>query len=490
MSKLTRPSDALLLAKDKGTLNEMTEHSFVSGSGDGEMTEYYYNHLFDKDDGSSITWSNMSQELIIHFDKPCYIWRYGRGRSYGSPLLIKNINTGAIVNDESNQYVYSTWEYFCKIPKRGDYSFKILEKKDYGRGDREWFLQEIETINIPATENSDELVTSQELLMACAYVKDYVDKQPSGGTVDTEMSDTSTNAVQNKVIKTYVDGQVTTLQTSFQNGVDSIYNAIVAQGTTPTSKSLSDVTTGIGTMANNKYSNGQANGKSTYEPTSATLSDDGVMSAKNSSNIEVFSKTFTNNYNAGVSATKVGTASASNVLSGKTFTNSSSVGITGTMTNHGDFSVDSFVQAPGSESAQPPLIPMSIQADGYVDNIVIQPAYSSYLNANNIKKGVTIFGVTGNVENNGFSGTFEYGLSTNTFTVTIPTTNDIKSLLLIRYNINNVTPADGAYSYYDSHKIVRQNNYANSLLQSVSGNTFTISGYANLNFRYEYFATT
>ena len=40
-------------------------------------------------------------------------------------------------------------------------------------------------------------------------------------------------------------------------------------------------------------------------------------------------------YEAGVSATKVGTATAGNVLSGKTFTNSSTVGETGTMTNYG-----------------------------------------------------------------------------------------------------------------------------------------------------------
>ena len=43
----------------------------------------------------------------------------------------------------------------------------------------------------------------------------------------------------------------------------------------------------------------------------------------------------TNKYNEGVSATKKGTASASQVLSGYTFTNASSVGASGTMTNNG-----------------------------------------------------------------------------------------------------------------------------------------------------------
>ena len=46
-------------------------------------------------------------------------------------------------------------------------------------------------------------------------------------------------------------------------------------------------------------------------------------------------KVGTDKYNAGVAATKVGTATAAQVLSGKTFTNSSSVGVSGTMTNRG-----------------------------------------------------------------------------------------------------------------------------------------------------------
>lgn len=45
--------------------------------------------------------------------------------------------------------------------------------------------------------------------------------------------------------------------------------------------------------------------------------------------------TNSNNYKAGVAATKVGTAAAANVLSGKTFTNASGVGLTGTMKNNG-----------------------------------------------------------------------------------------------------------------------------------------------------------
>ena len=44
-----------------------------------------------------------------------------------------------------------------------------------------------------------------------------------------------------------------TLKSNFQAGVDSIYNAIVAQGTTPASKSLSDVTAGIAKLGSSRY---------------------------------------------------------------------------------------------------------------------------------------------------------------------------------------------------------------------------------------------
>ena len=55
---------------------------------------------------------------------------------------------------------------------------------------------------------------------------------------------------------------ITTLQSNFQAGVDSVYNAIVAQGTTPASKSLSDVVTGVGTMSTNRYNSGYSAGSS------------------------------------------------------------------------------------------------------------------------------------------------------------------------------------------------------------------------------------
>jgi hypothetical protein len=72
------------------------------------------------------------------------------------------------------------------------------------------------------------------------------------------------------------------LQTNFQAGVDSVYNAVSAKGSTPASHSLSDILTSIGSI---------------------------IVAA--------------------------GNATAADVLSGKTFSNNTSAGVTGTMPNRG-----------------------------------------------------------------------------------------------------------------------------------------------------------
>lgn len=96
----------------------------------------------------------------------------------------------------------------------------------------------------------------------------------------------------NKLLNLY-NTSITNLQTSFQNGCSTIANAITANGvSTATNASPNTMATNISTVATNKY-------------------------------------------NAGVTATKVGTATASNVLAGKTFTNSSSVGLSGSMVDRG-----------------------------------------------------------------------------------------------------------------------------------------------------------
>ena len=94
------------------------------------------------------------------------------------------------------------------------------------------------------------------------------------------------------------NSQLTTLNNdlvSFQNGVDTIVDGCTTYGSTPTASTPSKIVEAIKSIYNNRY-------------------------------------------NAGVTATKKGTAVASDVLSGKTFTNASSVNISGTMTNNGAIS--------------------------------------------------------------------------------------------------------------------------------------------------------
>ena len=107
------------------------------------------------------------------------------------------------------------------------------------------------------------------------------------------------------------------MKQNFQDGVDSVYNAIVSAGTTPSSKSLSDVVTGIGNMSTNRYntgynagvvaggnvgySDGYNAGKTDYNPTNASLDNNGSLTVTNSSGITRLTKKFSNSYNNGFS---------------------------------------------------------------------------------------------------------------------------------------------------------------------------------------------
>lgn len=99
--------------------------------------------------------------------------------------------------------------------------------------------------------------------------------------VECDDGDTVETKVNN--LETQIDEQLTTkiaeLQSNFQAGVDSIYNAIRAQGTTPASKSLSDVKNAIATLSKNRY-NAVTVSTSVSGPTvTATLSNGKKASA-------------------------------------------------------------------------------------------------------------------------------------------------------------------------------------------------------------------
>ena len=117
-----------------------------------------------------------------------------------------------------------------------------------------------------------------------------------GGTFERRMSNGTIEGWQRVINNdndlTALNNAINEIRQSFQDGCDTIVDGCTTYGSTPSTNSPADIVTAIGNIS-------------------------------------------TNRYNAGVSATKVGTAVASNVLTGKTFTNSSGVGISGTMQNNG-----------------------------------------------------------------------------------------------------------------------------------------------------------
>lgn len=83
--------------------------------------------------------------------------------------------------------------------------------------------------------------------------------------VNNDITTAEGYAADARIVKTHgdeIDALVTktdNMKASFQAGVDGIYNAITAQGTTPASKSQSDVQAAIPALANSSYNKGYAN---------------------------------------------------------------------------------------------------------------------------------------------------------------------------------------------------------------------------------------
>lgn len=176
-----------------------------------------------------------------------------------------------------------------------------------------------------------------------------------------------------------VESAISTLQSNFQDGVDDVYNAVVAKGTTPASKSLSDVVQGIADIetatvhtetytASSRASDldmGESHEYRYVDTTNVPNSNSGTytypsgstggtvdMLADNTYRYVNAGNVYTKGKADGIAATKIGTAAAGDVLAGKTFTNSSSVGANGSMVN---LSTNSRYQH-ASNNATPTLI--------------------------------------------------------------------------------------------------------------------------------------
>lgn len=158
------------------------------------------------------------------------------------------------------------------------------------------------------TIGEDELKTDSKTLTGAVneLVDEKQDKLVAGDYIVIEGNKIS--ALGNPVLNTVEECTASTnqsdaagasvikeLKSNFQDGVDSIYDALVAKGTTPASKSLSDVVAAISQMYDSAYNSG----KTDYNPTSATLANNGAVVVKNAAGAQLYTNTFTNNYDAG-----------------------------------------------------------------------------------------------------------------------------------------------------------------------------------------------
>lgn len=150
------------------------------------------------------------------------------------------------------------------------------------------------------------------------------------------------------------------MEATFQDGVDTLYNQCESCGVTPSEKTPAAIASAIMTI-------------------------------------------YTNRYNAGVNATKIGTATAAQVLSGYTFTNDSTVGASGSMPNRGQLnfnpsgstsqSVASGYYSGGTISSQ------NAYNAGYAAGVAVTPFKGYVLNntipANNVSAAYVQYPLTG-----------------------------------------------------------------------------------------------
>ncbi len=165
--------------------------------------------------------------------------------------------------------------------------------------------------------------------------KDTGEIEYTGGTaVDEELSLASSNPVQNKVVTSKfseVSEEINALKKSVSDGKKAVADALTGQGvTTATDAPFATMAENVETVGTNKYNAG----KTDYEPTQATISDNGILTVKNNAGVTRLTKTFSNSYYKGKTDYKPTSATLDNngylevknnagdALLAKTFTNS------------------------------------------------------------------------------------------------------------------------------------------------------------------------
>lgn len=190
---------------------------------------------------------------------------------------------------------------------------------------------------------------------------------------------------------------VSAMETTFQGGVDTLYNKCVSCGWTPTGKTPTAISNAIQGIYGNRYTEG---------------------------------------YNNGVSATKKGNATASQVLDGRTFTNSSSVGIEGTMPNRGALN--------WSASNTTKTVSAGYYSGGTLDS---RPSYTAGYNAGKAAASIQFIEVSGSQSS--FSkypdGGLERSVSINT--PSTPSGKSLKGVYIKSIYISNTNKTFGSGTF-------------------------------------------
>ena len=174
-------------------------------------------------------------------------------------------------------------EYIYVIPKTGEPYFEKLGEQTadlsgyYTSSETDNLLSNKVNTNIlgaAAFKNTESGISSAQSdnLPTAKAVADYVEDHSGVLTIGTGNTDGTINvntngSAQDVAVKNYaLKSDFSALQSTFQSDVNDVYNAIVTKGTTPQSKSLSDIVSAIGNI--------QTDHTSTYAPSARSADND------------------------------------------------------------------------------------------------------------------------------------------------------------------------------------------------------------------------
>ena len=259
------------------------------------------------------------------------------------------------------------------------------------------------------------------------------------------MNDGTTAQAKCEALDSKIDSTKSSLQTSFQAGVDGIYSAITAQGTTPVSKSQGDVKNAIKTLADAKYAAGHQ-----------------------------------------------GNAGTGDVLSGKTFSNSSGVNLTGTMANQGGYTASkSWARGDGTTYIRIPKGAYLTAANNgldlpevtVADNLYGQGEYNNNYNSG-YNQGVTDADNRANSSSTNYKSGYNAGKASvvsKSINVTIPYQGDYGKSATTTYNVGHTIVAAGVKevhfggSHYDSTSGANGWHSSAYVGCTYSGTSFTVN---------------